>query len=206
MAVTAAIASAQVGTDAPPSLRRIGVVAGMQDRLFDIAEDVLHRIVIGTGFGQRDPVQAQGSHTAPGASAFSGMGRVLIQNHPDRLGPIPPAHLLHEGRHLTGVFPRPEGPMDASRPDIVEDKQVEQSVRLLVLGQDQFLGRAIALAAIGLDGDHLNIHKEQHPVDGQMTPGPPNAGQNRGPLGINADQPAADLPPPDPPFLSTRAR
>lgn len=68
MPVFASITSPQMGTDPPLSGLGFRIIAGVEDLLLDITEDRLYRIVVGTAFGQADPVQVQGVHHPTGLS------------------------------------------------------------------------------------------------------------------------------------------
>lgn len=67
-----------MGTDPPLSGLGVWIIAGVEDLLLDITEDRLYRIVVGTAFGQTDPMQAQAAHRPTGQSRFAWMGRILI--------------------------------------------------------------------------------------------------------------------------------
>lgn len=47
----------KITTHAPLGRFDIGIIAVIQDHQLQIAEDVFHRIIIGTAFGQRDPME-----------------------------------------------------------------------------------------------------------------------------------------------------
>ena len=79
----AAIASAQMGTNAALSNFDIRVMAVVQDHELDVAEDILHRVIVGTAFGQADPMQLQVTHDLTGFVRFTGMSPVLVKCNPN---------------------------------------------------------------------------------------------------------------------------
>lgn len=81
-AILAAIASAQRCTNAVLSDFGIRVVTVVQDHKLYVAKDNLNRVVVGTAFGQIDPVQFKVPHDLPGLARFAGMSAILIQSHP----------------------------------------------------------------------------------------------------------------------------
>ena len=71
-------ASPQMGTNAFFRHCGIHIVAGVEDILLNIAEDVLRRIILGTAFGQTDPVQLQLAHRPTCLPGFTRMCRILV--------------------------------------------------------------------------------------------------------------------------------
>lgn len=65
-AIPALIASAQMRANAMLSGFFIWVIAVIEDHKLDVAKDVLHRIIVGTAFGQADPMQLQITHHLTG--------------------------------------------------------------------------------------------------------------------------------------------
>jgi len=54
--ILAAIASTQMGTNSMLSAFGIRVTAIVQDHELDVTKDILNRVIVGTAFGQTDPV------------------------------------------------------------------------------------------------------------------------------------------------------
>lgn len=80
-------------------------MAVVQDHKLDVTEDVLHWVIIGTTFGQADPMELQIPHRLAGLARFARMRTILIQRHPNRGIRIPLSQAAHElldiGRTLT---------------------------------------------------------------------------------------------------------
>ena len=74
----------------------VRIIAVVEDHLLNITEDVFHRVIIGTAFGQRNPPEVEFPHKAASLSAFAGMGSILIQDDPYLLRGIPPPDVPHE--------------------------------------------------------------------------------------------------------------
>jgi hypothetical protein len=60
--VESAIAPPQMPADPPLRCFRVRVIAVVEHHQLDVAEDPLDGIIIGTAFGQRDPMQFQLPH------------------------------------------------------------------------------------------------------------------------------------------------
>ena len=56
MPIASAIAFLKMATDAPLRRFDIGVIAVVQDHQLDITKDILDRVIIGTAFGQSNPM------------------------------------------------------------------------------------------------------------------------------------------------------
>ena len=55
--VGAAVASTQMSTNSVLSNFAVCVIAVVQNHELDVTEDILNRVVVGTAFGQADPME-----------------------------------------------------------------------------------------------------------------------------------------------------
>lgn len=204
--IASTVAAAQTRTDPSLSCSDIGVVAGVENVLLNVAVDCLHRIVIGAGFRKADPMQAKLMHCSPRLPRLPWVGRILIQCNPHLALGIPLADLSHEPAHLGRVLREPEGPMDLSASDIVEQEEIELAPRLLPERKHQILGRGVTPSSIGLHRDRLDIEKQQDTSSWQVPPNPANPGQNGPPLRVGADQLSPDAAKTNPPFFNNRRK
>ena len=112
----------QMLTDAPLCGFDIRIITVIQDHQLNVAEDILDRIIIGTAFGQRNPMQFQLPHQATGLARLARMGRVPVQDNPNRLVRIPASDLLHEVTNLFRALLLIAGPSSPSAGDLIGHK------------------------------------------------------------------------------------
>jgi hypothetical protein len=160
--ITSAIAFLEMTTNAPLGGFDIGIIAVVQDHQLNITEDILDRIIIGTAFGQGNPMQLQLAHQATRLTGLARMCGIAIERNPHRLLGVPVANLLHETAQIIGAFVIVKGPTAATGIDFIGDKQIEQPSCFLPALQDQAFGRSIAPAPVGFDGNGLFIEEQQH--------------------------------------------
>lgn len=204
--IAPAVTAAQTGTDPPLRCFDIGVVAGVENVLLNVAVDRLDRVVVGAAFRKADPVQAKLAHRSPRLARLSRVGRVLVQHNPHLALGIPLADLSHEPAHMRRVLGGPEGPMDLSASDLVEQEEIELASRLLPQRKHQLLGRGVTSSSIGFHRDRLDIEKQQDTSSRQVSPNPANPGQNGLSLRIGADQLSPDATETNPPFFNNRRK
>ena len=118
-------------TDTPLRSLGIGVITGVQDHQLNITEDRLDRVIIGTAFWQRDPMEFQLSHQTPCLAGLTRVCRVPIQSNPDGLLGVPTTNLFHEVTHFLGGLVLMEGPAAATRIHFISAKQIEHAAGLL---------------------------------------------------------------------------
>lgn len=188
----AAVTPAQMYTDAVLCGFGLWVIAVIENHELNVAEDVFHGIVVGTAFGEADPVQLEFAHHAAGPPGFTRMGRVLIQHHPQRHVGIPAPHLPHKLTDVLRTFAWQKHPMHLAIERVIAGEEIEPPARFLVARQDEAFGRRVAAATIGFDGDGFDIEKQQAPMSWQMPKNPANPGQNGGPLRVLANKFALD--------------
>lgn len=205
-AVLAPVALAPVSADASLCGSRIGIVAGIQDHLLQVAEEGFQRIVVGTSLGQTDPVQLEFPHHFAGEAGLAGVSTVLIQDYPYLLGRIPAAEPAQGAGHLRGVFLAVEGPAYPPTIDLVEAEEIEEAPGFLVAWDLQVPSRGVAPSSVGLDRDGLLVEEQEQARAGPVPPSRANPGQNRGPLRVIAAELALEAPEADAPFLSRRRR
>ena len=204
-AVGSAVAALQVSADPPPRDRWVGIRTGVQDLLLHIGEDVFHRIVIGITFGQARPANPQGTQLPACAPTLDRMRRISIHRQVQLPVAVAAADLLDEVADIPGTLARIEAPQPPSRVVLVGHEQVEQPMRLLPAREHQpFL--AVAAAAVGLDGDRLDIEKQQDSSPWPGLPQLPEPVEDTPAVGVLAPQLAGDAAESIPPFLSTRRR
>ena len=81
-AILATIASAQMGTNSMLREFDIRVIAVVQDHELYVAKDILNRVIVGTAFGQADPVQLKVAHDLTSVPRLAWMGAVLVKGNP----------------------------------------------------------------------------------------------------------------------------
>ena len=109
----------EVLADAPLCRFDIRIITVIQDHQLNVAEDILGRIIIGTAFGQRNPVQFQLPHQATRLTRLARMRRVSIQDNPNRLVGVPVPNLPHEVTHLCGALMLIKSPSSPSARDLI---------------------------------------------------------------------------------------
>src|SRR5512135_1662756 len=204
--VGSSIPRPQMAADPPPRRPLIGVVAVVQDVLLDVAEDRLRRVVVRAPLRQARPVQPQLPHQQPRDAGLDGVRRIAVQGDPHGLPGIPPAHPPQEPTDVPGPLAGEESPVDHAPVYLVEQEQVEPAPGLLVSRQHQPLGRRVAAAAVCLDPDRLDIEDGQDGVARSvLLPGPQAVPDHR-PVGVGAEELAANPAEAVSPLFSTRRR
>src|SRR5512135_3106354 len=194
------VANAMLGRDC------VGIVAVVQDVLWDVAEDRLDRVIVRARLGHAGPVQPQLPHHPPRRLRLDRMRRIAVQGDPHRLPRIPLTHPPQETTDILRPLARVEGPVNATMVDLVEQEQVEPPPGLLVPPQHQALGPGVTAAAIRLDRDRLYIEEGQDGPAWAVVPPRPQSVQDQTPIGIGAEELALDAAQCVPPFFSTRRR
>jgi hypothetical protein len=82
-AILTTIATAQMGTNSMLSEFGIRVIAVIQDHELYVTKDILNRVIVGTAFGQADPVQLKVAHDLTSVPRLAGMGAVLVKGNPN---------------------------------------------------------------------------------------------------------------------------
>jgi len=155
------IAVTQMLADAMLSCLYVGIIAIVQQHQLNIAKHDFDRVVVGTAFGQTDPMQVQRAHDTPRISRLARMSAILIERDPERLIREPAPQAAHELTDVTGAFTGKETPIDSPLNRIVGDEQIEQAACFLRSREHQFLGGGVAPAAIGFHGDRFYIKEDQ---------------------------------------------
>ncbi len=205
-AIGAPVPGPQMPANAALGGRGVRVVAVIQNPLLDIAEKVLHRIIVRTPLGQGGPTQVQRPHQPSRCLRLARVRGIAVEGHADRLPRIPTPHPPQELADELRSFARKEGPARLAVVHLIKCEQVKASARLLVAGQDQALLPRVPPPPIRLDRDRLDVEEYEDPAPGALAPLLPQAAEDGGPLGVVAQQFAADAPQAEPPFLSTRRK
>ncbi len=137
---------------------------------------------------------------------FSGMSRIPVQGDTHRLLGIPVPHPTQELADVLRPFARIKSPTRPTVVYFIKSEQVKTPSGLLITGQHQVSLPGIPSSPIGLDGDGLDIEKEENAAARAMSPLAAEASQDGGSLGIIPKQFAADPAQVEPPFFSTRRR
>ena len=79
----ATIAAAEMSTNSMLSRFGICVIAVVEDHKLNVTEDGFNWVVIGTTFGQADPVQMKVMHDLASEPRLARMGTVLVEDDPN---------------------------------------------------------------------------------------------------------------------------
>ena len=174
-AIITVVASAQMSANSMLSEFDIRVIAVIQDHELYVAKDILNWVIVGTTFGQANPVHLQVTHHLTGAPRLAGMSAVLVKSYPERGFRIPATQATHELTDILSAFAWQEHPMHLSASGIITDEQVKVPTCFLVAQQHQTFRCGIAPPTVGFHGDRFDIEKQKMPTAGQMPENPAQA-------------------------------
>lgn len=161
MSILSPIAVTQMLAEAMLGRLRVGIIAIVQQHQLNIAKHDFNWVVVGTAFGQTDPMQAQRAHDTPRVARLARMSAILIERDPERLIWEPAPQAAHELTYVTSALARKEAPIDSPLNRIVGDEQIEQTACFLRSREHQFLGGGVTPAAIGFHGNRFHIKEDQ---------------------------------------------
>lgn len=204
-AILAVVAPAQMGTNSVLRGFHIRVIAVIEDHELDVAKDVFDRVIVGTAFGQADPMQLQITHHLTGHVRFTGMSAVLVKRNPNRVIRIPRPKAMHKLTDIFGAFAGQEHPMHLSTDGIIAHEQIKVSACFLVTQKHQTFRRSVTPPTVGFDCNGFDIEEQETPTGGQMPKNPAQASQNCRSLRVLAEQFALHPPEVQTVFLATDA-
>ena len=120
--IRAAVASAQMSANSVLSDFGLRVIAVVQNHELCVTKDILNWVIVGTAFGQADPVQLKLTHDLTSAPRLAWMSTVLVKGNPNCGCGIPVTKATHKLAHVLGAFAGQKHPMHLSTSGIVTDE------------------------------------------------------------------------------------